>query len=364
MAMTACDDSDTDTVVTPSPAVIGESVKPTTAIGSGTPAAATGFLRVDLVSDDASLPPRQDPDAVNTWGIAAGEQGFWIADEGTGKISIFDGKGNPAMGDYTSGQFFLEKGITGIVANRTEGGFEITCSKTEPADFIVASTTGRLWGINDEVNASLGIVVVDRSADGAVYTGVTMTGSLLLAADFAHGHIDVFDSRFQLLDMPGAFTDPNLPEDYSPFNVAAIGDKVYVAYALVDEEEGEEEAGPGLGIVDVYDGTGAFVMRLATGGSLNAPWGMAMAPANFGSASNMLLVGNFGDGAVTAFDPASGAEMGQLATSAGDVIKVDGLWGIAFGDGIEAGKPDVLYFAAGPDDEEHGLYGRIEKAAM
>jgi uncharacterized protein (TIGR03118 family) len=303
---------------------------------------------------------------VNTWGIVAGEQGFWIADEGTGRISIYDGAGNPAMGDYTSGQFFLEQGITGIVANRSEEGFEVSCSTIRPADFIVASTTGRLWGINDEVNEDLGVVAVDRSAEGAVYTGLTMVDDggvpRLLAADFAHARIDVFDAGFHLMSASSAFTDMGLPEGYAPFNVAAVGDKVYVAYALVDKMTGDETAGLGLGVVDVYSPSGMFLKRLATGGSLNAPWGMALAPASFGSASNALVVGNFGDGALTAFDPATGAEIGQLADAGATKIAVDGLWGIAFGDGVDAGKPDVLYFASGPDDEEHGLYGRIQKA--
>ena len=180
------------------------------------------------------------------------------------------------------------------------------------------------------------------------------------------GGIDAFDINFlPATDLAaGAFTDPGLPAGYGPFNVMTFGTEVLVAYVQVDPKEGEEVGRPGLGLVDAFDFNGTFLRRVATGGTLNAPWGMAVAPASFGTNAGMLLVGNFGDGRISAFDLATGEPHGQLADKAGATIVVDGLWGITFGDGDEAGRADVLYFAAGPDDEEHGLYGRIQATGV
>jgi uncharacterized protein (TIGR03118 family) len=158
----------------------------------------------------------------------------------------------------------------------------------------------------------------------------------------------------------GAFTDPNLPAGYAPFGIQTLAGSVYVAYALQDEEGEEEVAGPGLGIVDKYDLAGRLLARVATGGALNAPWGLALAPAGFGRFSGKLLVGNFGNGRINVFDPVSFEPKGHLKGTDGKAIVIDGLWGIAFGNGANAGPATSLFFAAGPDDEEHGLFGRLD----
>jgi uncharacterized protein (TIGR03118 family) len=158
----------------------------------------------------------------------------------------------------------------------------------------------------------------------------------------------------------GAFIDPNLPKGYAPFNVQAIGGDIYVTYAKQNAARDEEVAGPGLGFVDVYTPNGRLIRRVASRGCLNAPWGVALAPAGFGSYSNTLLIGNFGDGRINAFAPTSGFPMGPLRDQNKKPIVIEGLWGLAFGNGFANQPVNVLFFAAGPDDEEHGLYGRID----
>jgi uncharacterized protein (TIGR03118 family) len=198
----------------------------------------------------------------------------------------------------------------------------------------------------------------------AVYKGLALAtnagANMLYAADF-HGHkIDVFKSDFTPVKLPGAFVDPNLPSNYSPFNVVSLGGRLYISYAQKEEDGDDEVAGPGMGIVDAYDTGGHLLQRVATGGTLNAPWGMALAPAGFGDFSNCLLVGNFGDGAVSAYDAVTGAFRGQLRAPTGDVIKIDGLWGMAFGNNLNNQPATTLFFAAGPNEEANGAYGRID----
>jgi uncharacterized protein (TIGR03118 family) len=326
----------------------------------------TSFRRVDLVSDQRGAARRVDPDVVNAWGIVPGEGGLWIADEGTGKLSIFNGAGKPARGEYTSGAIDLGEGITGIAANPTAGFAIHAGDACAPAELVIASTTGRLFGVSGDIDPTRGFVLVDR-AGSAIYTGVAIGRDgdqpRLYAADFKNGQITVFDAELREIRSSVAFVDPGLPAGYTPFNVASLAGHIYVAYAQRDPEEPDDEAhGPGLGLVDVYEPSGSFVRRLVTGGELNAPWGMAIAPAGFGAAGGMLLVGNLGDGRIHPFDLGSGRSSGALSDKHGQPIEIDGLWGITFGGGEDedAGDPDVLYFAAGPDDEMHGLFGRIE----
>ena len=181
-----------------------------------------------------------------------------------------------------------------------------------------------------------------------------------------HGRkIDVFGPNFAPQKMPGAFVDPNVPANYSPFNIVFLAGRLYVSYAQKEEDGNDEVAGPGLGIVDVFDTGGHLLQRVTAGGTLNAPWGMAIAPANFGDFSNRLLVGNFGDGTINAFDLNTGAFQGQLRTPNGQILVIDGLWGIAFGNGsVTQNLPsNTLFFAAGPNGEDNGLFGRIDVAS-
>jgi uncharacterized protein (TIGR03118 family) len=196
-----------------------------------------------------------------------------------------------------------------------------------------------------------------------VYTGLAIgqagTATFLYACDFEHGRIDVYDKDFQIVQLDGSFSDPNIPNSYSPFNIQNLAGKLYVTYAQQSHSDPDEETGHGSGFVDVFDTDGNLLQRLIRGNHLNAPWGLALSPASFGPFSNALLVGNFGDGRIHAFDATDGKFLGSLEDETGKPIVIEGLWAIAFGNGVSAGDSNALYFAAGPDDETHGLFGSL-----
>jgi uncharacterized protein (TIGR03118 family) len=212
----------------------------------------------------------------------------------------------------------------------------------------------------DPTNA---IRVVNRP--DAIYKGLAVsaggTGPLLYASDFHNNRIDVFDTNFALVTLPGTpFRDPHLPGGYAPFGLQAINGDIYVTYAKQDADRRDDVPGSGFGFISVFSPNGQFVRRVASHGVLNAPWGLALAPANFGRFANRLLVGNFGDGALNAFDLDSGKFVGRLRGTDHKPITIEGLWGIAFGNGLSNQPVDTLFFAAGPGDEQHGLYGRLD----
>jgi uncharacterized protein (TIGR03118 family) len=250
---------------------------------------------------------------------------------------------------------------TGIVYN---GGpaFEVTQGGARGASlFIFAGLAGTISGWSPGVNPTNAVTVVDDGASGAAYTGLALAGSSLYAADFRHGTVNVFDGTFARTVLAGAFVDPGLPAGYAPFGLQAIGSQVLVAYAQRDASGRGATAGAGLGIVDAFTTSGTFVKRLVdAGGALNAPWGMAMAPAGFGTFSGALLVANTGDGRIDAFDPATGALLGALSAAGGAALAIDGLHGIAFGNNLNGQPATTLFFAAGPGGGAHGLYGRID----
>jgi len=204
--------------------------------------------------------------------------------------------------------------------------------------------------------------LVAAQVDGAIYKGLaigTVGGQdLLYATDFHGGKIDVFDANFALKP-PGGFTDPNLPSGYAPFGIQNIGGNLYVTYAKQDADAEDDVAGPGNGFVDEFDANGNLIKRIASDNTLNSPWGLALAPSNFGPFSNDLLVGNFGDGTINAFDLNTDTFVGQLKGPDGNPLQIEGLWGLGFGNGANAGPTNLLYFTAGLDDENHGLFGAI-----
>jgi uncharacterized protein (TIGR03118 family) len=247
-------------------------------------------------------------------------------------------------------------------------------SASGPALFLFATESGKIFGYNPTVGpaAPLGeaFLGVDRSASGAVYMGLaiaqTGSGSRLYAADFHNGRIDVFDQSFMPVDTAGGFVDPRLPAGYAPFGIQTLAGRIFVSYAKQDAEALDEVVGNGLGLVDVFDTDGNLIARVGTHGQLNAPWGMAIAPAGFGALSGKLLVGNFGDGQIVAYsmtdDMLRFNPSGVLRDSARKPLRIDGLWGIAFGNGAQAGATNALYFAAGPAGESHGAFGRVTLA--
>jgi uncharacterized protein (TIGR03118 family) len=213
-------------------------------------------------------------------------------------------------------------------------------------------------------------VTIDRSASGAVYKGIALgsngVGPLLYAANFSARAIDVFDANYQPVAVSGGFNDPNLPVGFAPFNIQRIGRKLFVTYALQDSLKHDDVPGPGNGLINVFNMDGTFVQRLVSNGPLNSPWGVTLAPDFFGDYSNTLLVGNFGDGSVNAFDPFTGDFLGALQDSNGNPINIPGLWALQFGNGHDGGDANALYFTAGisgsGNTEDHGLFGSIQVA--
>ena len=317
----------------------------------------------NLVSDGTIPAAHTDPHLVNSWGIArsAGSP-WWVANADSSTSTLYDGAGNPQ-----SLVVQVPGNPTGIVFN---GGanFVITDGTSSgPARFMFASEDGTISGWSPAVPppppSQQAFVAVDNSGQGASYKGLaiatTADGDRLYAADFHNKRVDVFDGAFDPVMIPGAFMDPGLPKGYAPFGIQNLGGHIFVAYALQDEEGEEEVAGPGLGIVDAFDTAGTFLARVASHGPLNAPWGMTIAPAGFGRFSGNLLVGNFGDGRINAYDLQTFEARGHLKTANHHPLVIDGLWGIGFGNGGAAGPTTTLFFAAGPDEETHGLFGSI-----
>ena len=336
--------------------------------------AASQYVQHNLVSDVPGLADQTDPNLVNPWGISMSSTSpFWISNNHAGIAAVYNGQGQPApAGSPLRVRIPVPSGTnspaapTGQVFNDTTG-FTVA---GKPASFIFATEDGTISGWNPSADPANSIVLVDRSASGAVYKGLaianTSNGPRLYAANFNSAAIDVFDADLSPIASTGAFSDPNLPAGFAPFNIQRIGRKLYVAYAMQDDARHDDTAGPGNGLIDVFDFDGNLVGRLVSKGPLNSPWGMALAPGNFGDFSNALLVGNFGDGAINAFDPCSGDYLGTLQDAGGATIAIPGLWGLSFGNGRGAGDATALYFTAGipgpANIEDHGLFGSIQVA--
>jgi uncharacterized protein (TIGR03118 family) len=318
-----------------------------------------------LVSDGNIPAAHIDANLKNPWGIAFNPKGFvWVADNGTQKATLYDGNGVPqslvvSIPAGSSG----DANPTGIVFNGTAGFVVGQNGKTGPAVFIFAGEGGTLTAWSPTVNPTAAVTVFD-SGGTAVYKGLAMASSngatFLFAADFHNNKIDVFDDTFKKVALPGAFQDSTLPAGFAPFGIQAIDSKIFVAYAMQDGAKHDDVPGAGLGVIDVFSTSGQFIQRFATGGPLNAPWGMALSPRDFGPFNNALLIGNFGDGTIHAFDPNTGMLIGTLRHADGTAIVEPGLWGIAFGNGLNDQPTNALFFAAGPNDEADGVYGRID----
>ena len=339
------------------------------------PAAAPGgsYLQTNIVSDVKGTAPVTDPKLINPWGIVAGPgTPFWIADNGTGVSTLYTGTGAPfpgAPGAVTiptpSGRAPDAAGApTGVVFNGSSGFVVRQGAASGPSLFLFATEDGTIAGWSPAANAAGAIIAADNSAEGAVYKGLAIAtdGSQgqLFAANFRENSIDVFDTNFQRVNKPGSFSDPKIGADFAPFDVATLDGKLFVTYARQNGEKHDDVAGAGNGYVDVYDLNGKLLNRLISGGVLNSPWGIALAPAGFGRFGNDLLVGNFGDGKINAFDPVSGKLLGSLNDQHGKTLTVEGLWGLAFGNGQITGDPNTLFFTAGIGGEKHGLLGSLQ----
>ncbi|MBO2448333.1 TIGR03118 family protein [Actinomadura barringtoniae] len=317
--------------------------------------AQTRFAEVDLVSDIQGRAKLLDPKLVNPWGVALGPvSAVWVADNHTDSTTFYAGTVVKIPLDVA-----VQGGApTGEVFNSTTD-FKV---KGSPAMFILDSESGFLTAWNLGTGATA--VKVGNGGPGASYKGLALAhtghGPVLLAADFHNARIDVFDKTFKRVTPPGSFRDPALPAGYSPFNVAVVNGLVFVAYAQKETDGDDEVAGPGKGFVDVFTTSGVKLHRFASQGALNAPWAVVQAPRSFGTYAGDILVGNFGDGRINAYD-AFGHPKGPLMDKANKPITIEGLWGLAQGNAIAGGSGN-LWFAAGIDDEEHGLMGLITPA--
>ncbi|MGF6505213.1 TIGR03118 family protein [Paraburkholderia sp. 32] len=333
---------------------------------SASPSVQSSFAATALVSDGAVPAAHTDANLKNPWGVAFNPKGFvWVADNGTNVATLYDGNGVPqslvvTIPDGKNGS----ASPTGIVFNGTQS-FRVTENgKSGVAAFIFTGEGGTITAWAPAVGPTNAFVMYDDGTGGAVYKGLALAamnnGNFLYATDFHNDKIDVFDTSFTKVAMPGAFTDPAIPAGFAPFGIQAIGSNLFVTYAMQDAAKHDDVPGAGLGMVDVYDTAGNLKQRFATGGPLNAPWGIAQAPGNFGSMSGAILIGNFGDGMINAFNASSGQSMGQISGPNGSPIVEQGVWGIAFGNDLSNQPSSTLFFAAGPNDEADGVYGRID----
>jgi uncharacterized protein (TIGR03118 family) len=322
----------------------------------------------NLVSDQPGQAVLVDSNLVNAWGMSQSPTSpVWVSNAETGVSTLYNGISTTTVTKVPLTVTIPEGAPTGQVFNPTPRFVVTDGTNSAPARFIFASEEGVISGWNPAVG-TMGApppsthavpAAVDR---GAVYKGLAMVATArnlsLYAANFRAGRVDVFDSSFHRVLLAGAFQDPEIPAAYAPFNVAALNGELFVSYALRDIAGKDDVPGPHRGFVDVYSNTGTLLRRLVRGGELNSPWGMVIAPASFGRLGGALLVGNFGDGRINAYDPMTGEPRGTLTDSGGEALEIEGLWGLLFGNGVSA-PANALMFTAGPDDEEHGLFGVI-----
>ena len=320
----------------------------------------TGYSQTNLVANQAGVANHTDPLLSNPWGISfIPGQPFWIANNNGGTSTIYDAQGNTAQAAVTipvAAHNPCPQGCpTGTVANTQTGIFGNGAFLFDTEDGIIANWTG-------QGNA---VTVVDNSANGAVYKGLALVtnseGTFLLAANFNSGKIDVFDRNFNATHLVGNLTDPSLPAGYAPHGIRVLGNLIMVAYAQQDTAKHDPVTGASLGVVDGFDLEGNFHGTFVSGGNLNAPWGIASAPATFGDLANDILIGNFGDGTINAYDT-QGHLVGQVKNSAGQLIAIPGLWDLVFGQG-GTGDPNTLYFTAGGSSQTNGLFGSLVPAA-
>jgi uncharacterized protein (TIGR03118 family) len=319
---------------------------------------------VNLVSNVSGLAAATDPNLVDAWGIANSNTPFWVSDHGNGLTTLYASTGVasstvvtiPAAATGATGK------PTGQVQNSTGAAFKLTNGGN--ASFLFATEDGLIVAWNGAAG-KLGEVEVNNSASGAVYKGLAIgtsaAGGTLYGANFHSGHIDTWGPGYAPVTLGGTFSDPSVPAGFAPFNIWNLSNTLYVEYAKQDANQFRDVAGAGNGYVASFDLNGNLLEHLISNGSLNSPWGVAIAPAGWGAFGGALLVGNFGDGKINAFNLTTGASLGALQDSTGNPIAISGLWGLLFGTGTKA-DPNTLYFVAGMPDGStiaRGLLGSI-----
>lgn len=332
------------------------------------------YAQHNILSDIPGLADHTDANVANAWGLDSGPTTpWWISDNGTGKSTLFNVGTDAIQATFTvPGAGGAQGNPTGLIFNGGSGFVVNNGAGSSAARFIFSSEDGTISAFRGNPIVTV-VPNTNAPAHDAIYKGLAIdsrtAGQHLYATDFHNGKVDVFDTSFALVTLSGNFTDPNLPAGFAPFGIQNIGGTLYVTYALQDEDAEDDVAGPGNGFVDAFDLDGNLIQRVASAGELNSPWGLALAPEGFGRFRGDLLVGNFGDGRIHAFDPntlTSDGEfeaVGLLHSAAGRPIQIDGLWALQFGHGTNAvganGLTTTLFFTAGPSDEDHGLFGSI-----
>ena len=338
--------------------------------GGGSATTSTGLTDAALASDGVIAAAHTDANLQNAWGVAAAPGGpFWIADNNSNKATLYDGTGTPqalvvTIPAGTNGP----ANPTGQVFNGTTDFVITTTTGSAPAQFIFAGEGGTITGWAQTVSGTTATIAYDDAAGGAVYKGLALanngTANQLYATDLHNAKVDVFDTNFHKVALPGAFADPMIPAGFAPFGIQLLNNQLYVTYAMQDATAHDETLGAGLGYVNVFDVNGTLVKRFASAGALNAPWGIAMAPAGFGSAAGNLLIGNFGDGAINRFNPATGSSLGAVALSSGKPLLIPGLWALVFGNGAANQPTSALFYTAGPNNQVDGVFGRIDAVTV
>ena len=343
--------------------------------------AGRSYVQTNLVSDVPGLAKVTDPNLKNPWGTStAPGLPIWVSDNNAGVTTLYDGTGQPiplqakppvnavAIPAPPSAGTGAVGAPTGTVFNPTGQGFVVSNKAASGSSrFLFATEDGAIVGWSPTVDRANGIIAVDRSTAtdpagdvGAVYKGLalvtTSAGTFLYASNFRFGTIDVFDSSFNLVK---SFTDPTVPTGFAPFGVHNIGGTLFVTFAKQNGEKHDDVAGPGNGFVDVFSPNGDLLQRFVSEGRLNSPWAVTLAPVTFGAFGGDILVGNFGDGHINAYDRSTGRVEGRLLNASGQALTISGLWGLRFPAGSLNAVAGALYFTAGINDEHDGLFGNL-----
>jgi len=339
--------------------------------------ATRSYVQSNLVSDIPGLAAHTDPNLKNPWGTSVGPGSpIWVSDNHAGVTTLYDGAGNaqslvvaiPAPLSAGAGAVGAPTGQAFNTFDPSSSDFVISQDgKSGPAFFLFATEDGTIAGWNPSVDKTHAIIAVDRSTAtdgvgdvGANYKGlalVTMSsGKFIYATSFRFGRVDVFDSHFNLVN---SFTDPTVPTGFAPFGIHNVGGKLYVTFAKQGPGKNDDAARPGNGFVDVFSPNGDLLQRLVSRGKLDSPWAVTLAPTTFGAFGGDILVGNFGNGRINAYDPTTGMFQGELSGPGGGPIAIDGLWGLRFAPATPGATPNTLFFTAGLNHEADGLFGTL-----
>jgi len=363
----------------------------TSMLGTAGSGVAAGFMTTDLVANKSPLtdangvvhtPILVDPNLKNAWGVGETTSSqFWISDNATGLSTTYVTHATPPLITLGTRVVTIPPADpmtptgtpTGLVFNiaSAAGAFKITKgTTTAAASFLFATEDGTIQGWSSAVDPANAIIAVPKPPalpSGAVYKGLAIATdsstptptTRLYATNFHAGTVEVFDTNFMPVAPPLSFTDPHLPKGYAPFNIVPIGGKLVVTYAVQDADKHDDVAGMSHGIVNIFDLNGKLLQRLIQHGQLNSPWGVVLAPATFGPLANTLLIGNFGNGHINAYNPTTGEFIDKVRDAHGQAILIDGLWNLSVGNNGSGGRSDTVYFTAGPNDEKDGLFGSL-----